>query len=129
MIKWMNLSVDFKNPPSEDVPTTPGGFTIKLKDGKEVTFDFAKSATSINSDGSRDFELTDADVETFPEMRLLTAADFVDMQGFTDIYIDLDEAPDSSVETVSYIEIGFSENIPGTLDAETIIRMYNVSII
>ena len=112
MITRAELKVKFNHKVPANVITTPGSYSFIKKNGEEVTFDFVITETYISRKNmkTRTFVVRIPDTESFPEMADITAEDFLSMQGFTDIFIDLDEAEeDIHVEDIIYFDIEMEE--------------------
>lgn len=133
MISRLYFTAKFNKPIPEDIPTTPGSFTIMRDIGgndefrlEEITFDFEYSATTAEGD-IRKFEMWGLDIGSFPESEYITPEIFSKIIGFSDIFIDLDEADDDvEIESIVDMEIVFDEGSTITIDLhDDILKRYN----
>ena len=110
MLDSVIFKVKFSKEISEKTPTTPGGFKIIRKDGKIVSFDFESSATEY-AGNYRIFYMDDLDLNSIEGSETITVEDIINMQGFEDIFVDLDECPEGTkVEKIINFEFRFFAN-------------------
>jgi len=133
MITRLQFTAKFNKSIPKDIPTTPGGFTIVRNIGgkdkietEEITFDFENSATECEGD-IRHFECWGADIGSFPESEYITPVIFNQIIGFSDIFVDLDEA-DEDVKVVAILNmtVEFNDSKASTIRVpENMLEKYN----
>ena len=107
VLEHLRFKVRFNTPIQADIPTTPGGFTIITGSGKEVQFDFEYSATEAEG-SERIFEMWGLDIQSFPESEFINPETLRTIQGFDDIFVDLEGAgEEAAVSEILEMSIGF----------------------
>ncbi len=107
VMQHLRFKVGFNIPIPADIPTTPGGFTIITGDGKEVQFDFEYSSTEVEG-SERIFEMWGLDIQSFPESEFINPETLRTIQGFDDIFVDLEGAgEEAAVSEILEMSIGF----------------------
>lgn len=110
MLDAISFRVLFSKEIPKGIPTTPGGFSFRRKDGKEIKFDFNNSLTECDG-RSRIFYMDELDLDSFDGSENITSKDVKEMLEFEDIFVDMDECPDDvSIDKVEWFEFIFFEN-------------------
>ena len=104
----MRFVADFDRPVDPDKHyLSPGGYSVELRDGRKIEFDFFEYCGDRIGTNSVAFEVSELDTSTFPESEILT----VDSMGgstFDEFFVFTGEYDDPEIYMTSVHDVVFT---------------------